>query len=180
MKHFVISHYVSMHNYRVSLSLAMHAALNESICAVMLIASAVVDAIQRVFILDAASLATNLVDHVDSIDDILQPIRHESVATVLRQCDSHHIKETKVHTINSSSESVPPSNHNDHRSSNWKNSNKMTRDHVLHAKNTYRCKRCGNYDHWYGDQNKDGLLPKEIPNSSSAIAGDKTKQNKSM
>lgn len=51
----------------------------------------------------------------------------------------------------------------------------MTHEQIVHAKNTSRCKRCGNFGHWFGGHDDDGSLPANIANSSTPIHNDKSK-----
>lgn len=54
----------------------------------MLLANASVDSSQLVPSLAAASLSAGLVDLTCYIDEMLKLVTYESVATVIRQCDS--------------------------------------------------------------------------------------------
>lgn len=140
----------------------------------MLLANAIVDSSQPVSILAAASPAANLVGPTDSIDNMLQLVQYESVSSVLRQCDTQRADDVPLRTIQSSSALVPSAHRNDRRSYKPKIYNCMTHDRISYPKNVSPCRRCGNYEHWYGDHNADGSLPKDAINYPSPINGDKS------
>lgn len=50
----------------------------------------------------------------------------------------------------------------------------MTREKIVHAKNTRACKRCRIVGHWFGDRKDDGTFHNDVVSSATAISANAT------
>lgn len=149
--------------------LEAHTAPTDSISALMLPTNSNVDSSQRVPILARVRSSANFVNLTDSTDNTLQLVKYESIAIVLRHCDSQRSIEMhdRIVTIRTTPTSV--NRNSDHRKPQERRYSRMTRKQVVHAKNTLSFKRRGRYGHRFGDHQDDGTLRSDVANSPTPI-----------
>ncbi len=147
-------------------------ALHESLMAFMLSANSAIESNQRIYILSAAN-TPSIGFHEDlSNSDLLSTIKHDSIASFLRQCD-----EGKQNgTIHSNSANIS-----------WRNNRKpkYTPQQLTEVKARSRYRRCKNHGHWHSDHNEEGSLKPGIKsvtnptseNSSKSAQEDGSKQS---
>lgn len=142
--------------------------------ALMLLANANVDSGQGVSILAEASPSSDVVSRLDTIDQMLELVHYDAVATVMRQCDDQSSSNNNERTISSNSASLHHSRRNEFNRMNDRR-NSMTKEQIRHAKNTNVCNRCGSYGNCYNDHCSDGTLHEVVVSSRTPIVVDNNK-----
>lgn len=129
--------------------------LNNAMAALYLLANANTSPSQRFSILAAASPRQEGLFPRSAVNDFLTSIKHETIATVLRQCD-------KNESLSASSAKV---GHDGEKSK-----HKLTRAQLLSRKARKPCHKCGKYGPWQNEHLPDKSLPKNITSSDTPVS----------
>lgn len=121
---------------------------------------------KRVSILAAASPSSDVANHSDTTDKMLNLVHYEAAATVMRPCDDQLSSHSQRNKVSSSSASL---NNNKHRDMHqpYERKCRMTIELVRHAKNPSARNRCGSYGHWFNGHRSDGSIPEGVVSSRS-------------
>lgn len=111
------------------------------------------------------------------LDETISLVEHESVGTVLRQCDDDVRSSAAgtARTISSCASHVHSVRNVSRHQPKERHFNRMTRAQIAHAKITSRSTWCGNYMHSFCDHRDDGSLSKDTPSSPTPTVDDKLK-----
>lgn len=159
--------------------IACHAAISDTMSALMLLANASAGAGQRVSILAAASPFSDAVEQTSTTDSMLELVHYDAVATVVRQCDDHFNANNRTLSSDSAAfhrrnRPFHPKRNNSDRTNDRRQ--RMTPDQIKKANNINCCNKCGKLGLWFGDHHQDGSLPDGVMSSPTPIT-DEDKSN---
>ena len=121
-------------------------ALPESLTAFMLLANSNIEDNQRISILAAATAngATANTTTEATNEQLLDPLKYESIASIIRQCDINNKPVGGSVQANSGKFQ--------------KKKKKLTPEQLADLKSKSQCKKCQEWGHWQYDHNQDGSL----------------------
>ena len=121
--------------------------LLESFKAFMLLANSYIGTTQRIAILSAASSHSQNSESTASDEELMDSVKYNPIASILRQCDTTKSFSFNTHRANSAALLQ-------HR---WSRNHRTTQQ-IAELKKNSHCKTCGQVGHWHYDHYPNGKL----------------------
>lgn len=135
--------------------------LPDSLMAFMLLANSSIDSSQRISVLAASAPNNEAIGPNPTTDDFLQAVKYDSVAAVLRQCESGKGWDTKVTELSQLAEAIAAN-----AITNTNRKKRLTPVQLADLKSKSQCHDCKQYGHWRSDHNEDGTLKPGVISTS--------------
>lgn len=149
-------------------------AISDAIAGMMLLVNSDVDDSQRISILSAASPSTALPDAATT-DQHLENVKYETIASVLRQCDTVKNMSQNLNSHSSFVNNRNPRNNKFTRRQNRRNYSRQnsSSQSLASIKARSKCRRCHKFGHWSTDHADDGSLKPGVKSYDSPPANNK-------